>query len=136
MPRLRPARLRTALLPLLPPLPLPRRLPLPLSPSPLSALLLRPPLAPLLLALGPLGQAQLGGRAYPDALATAQAILTSTQRPDLLSAARFLRGQALRGLQRWDEAAADLRAVADANPLVAAAIRDELAELWLAAGDP
>ncbi|MBV8714876.1 MAG: transglycosylase SLT domain-containing protein, partial [Chloroflexi bacterium] len=82
------------------------------------------------------GQAQLGNQQFDDALATADALLKSTQRQDLQSAARLLRGEALRGLQRYDEAATEMRAVADANPLVAAAVRLELEDMWLAADRP
>ena len=53
-----------------------------------------------------------------------------------MSAARLLNGQALRGLERWDEAASEMRAVADANPLIAAAVRLELEDMWLTANRP
>jgi soluble lytic murein transglycosylase len=82
------------------------------------------------------GQAQVGNQQFDAGLATAQQILSSAARPDLLSASRLLRGQALRGLQRYDEAATEMRAVADANPLVAAAVRLELEDMWLAANRP
>jgi len=83
------------------------------------------------------GQALVGDRQFDNALATSDALLTSTQtRADLSSAARLLKGQALRGLERWDEAAAEMRAVADANPLVAAAVRLELEDMWLSANRP
>ncbi|MGI9149046.1 MAG: transglycosylase SLT domain-containing protein [Chloroflexota bacterium] len=82
------------------------------------------------------GQAQVGDQQFTNALATSQAVLSSTTRPDLISAARLLKGQALRGLERWDEAATEMRAVADANPLVAAAVRLELEDMWLAARRP
>jgi soluble lytic murein transglycosylase len=83
------------------------------------------------------GQAQLGDRQFRNALATSQTLLAGTQtRADLNSAARLLNGQALRGLERWDEAAMEMRAVADANPLVSAAVRLELEDLWLSADRP
>jgi soluble lytic murein transglycosylase len=96
------------------------------------------------------GQALLGNQQYDAALATADQLLTSAQpqrdpqsatntgpqRQDLLSASRLLKGEALRGLQRYDEAATEMRAVADANPLVAAAVRLELEDMWLAANQP
>lgn len=82
------------------------------------------------------GQAQVGDGQFTRALATSQALLASTARPDLISAARLLHGQALRGLERWDEAASEMRAVADANPLIAAAVRLELEDMWLAANRP
>jgi soluble lytic murein transglycosylase len=63
-------------------------------------------------------------------------LLETTQRADLLSAARLLKGQALRGLGRFDEGAAEMRAVADANPLVSAAVRLELEDMWMAADRP
>jgi soluble lytic murein transglycosylase len=81
-----------------------------------------------------LGQAQVGDLQFDKAIATAQAILDGTQRADLKSAARLLKGQALRGQERWDEAATEMRAVADANPLVAPAVRLELEDMWLSAG--
>ncbi|HEY1246631.1 MAG TPA: tetratricopeptide repeat protein, partial [Hyphomicrobiaceae bacterium] len=83
-----------------------------------------------------IGQAQVGDHEYDAGLATAGQVLSGTSRADLLSAARLLEGQALRGLHRYDEAAADMRAVADANPLVAAAVRLELEDMWLAANRP
>jgi soluble lytic murein transglycosylase len=83
-----------------------------------------------------LGQALLGDRQFDKALSTSQTLLNATQRPDLVSAARLLKGQALRGQHRWDEAAAEMRAVADANPLVAAAVRLELEDMWLEANQP
>jgi soluble lytic murein transglycosylase len=83
-----------------------------------------------------LGQAFLGDRQFDKALSTSETLLGATQRADLLSAARLLKGQALRGLQRWDEAASEMRAVADANPLVAAAVRLELEDMWLEANNP
>lgn len=79
-------------------------------------------------------QAMLGDQQFTAALQTADALLTATQRKDLQSAARLVRGQALRGLRRWDDAATDLRAVAETNPLVAPAVRLELEDMWLAAG--
>lgn len=80
------------------------------------------------------GQALLGDRQFDTALATSEKILASTPfRADLESAARLLKGQALRGLERWDAAAVEMRAVADANPLVAAAVRLELEDMWLSA---
>jgi peptidoglycan lytic transglycosylase len=83
------------------------------------------------------GQAQLGNQQFDDALSTAEDLLKSSgNRQDLESAARLLKGQALRGLQRYDEAATEMRAVADANPLVAAAVRLELEDMWLAANRP
>ena len=82
------------------------------------------------------GQAQVGDQQFTAALATSQTLLSSTTRPDLVSAGRLLNGQALRGLERWDEAASEMRAVADANPLIAAAVRLELEDMWLAAGRP
>jgi soluble lytic murein transglycosylase len=83
------------------------------------------------------GQAQVGTHQFDDGLGTAQHLLDSTtQRPDLQSAARLLKGQALRGLQRYDDAAVEMRAVADANPLVAAAVRLELEDMWLGANRP
>ena len=82
------------------------------------------------------GQAQVGNRDFPRAMATAQAILDATTRADLVSAARFLKGQALRGMERWDDAATEMRAVADSNPLVAPAVRLELEDMWLGANQP
>ena len=82
------------------------------------------------------GQAQVGDQQFTRGLATSQALLSSTTRPDLVSAARLLNGQALRGLERWDEAASEMRAVADANPLIAAAVRLELEDMWLTAKRP
>jgi soluble lytic murein transglycosylase-like protein len=79
------------------------------------------------------GQALVGDRQFDKALATSQTLLQSTTRQDLLSAARLLKGQALRGLERWDDAATEMRAVADANPLVAPAVRLELEDMWLTA---
>jgi soluble lytic murein transglycosylase len=81
-------------------------------------------------------QALVGDRQFDKALAASDTLLTSTQRPDLLSAVRFNRGQALRGLERWSEAGTELRTVADTNPLVAAAVRLELEDMWLAAAQP
>src|SRR5207342_1700893 len=72
------------------------------------------------------GQAQVGNRDFLRAIATAQVVLDATTRADLVSAARLLKGQALRGLERWVDAAAEMRAVADSNPLVAPAVRLEL----------
>ena len=84
------------------------------------------------------GQAQVGNQQFDDALSTAQSLLqdVSPSRQDLVSASRLLEGQALRGLNRYDEAAADMRAVADANPLVAAAVDLELEDMWLGANRP
>ena len=81
------------------------------------------------------GQALLGNQRYDEALATADQLLYTTEprRRDLQSASRLLKGEALRGLQRYDEAATEMRAIADANPLVAAAVRLELEDMWLAA---
>jgi soluble lytic murein transglycosylase len=79
------------------------------------------------------GQALVGDRQFDRGLATSQALLEGTTRPDLLSGARLLKGQALRGLERWDDAATEMRAVADANPLVAPAVRLELEDMWLTA---
>lgn len=78
-------------------------------------------------------QALVGDRQFDKALASSEALLSTTTRADLLSAARLNKGQALRGLERWDDAATEMRAVADSNPLVAAAVRLELEDLWLAA---
>src|SRR5689334_22681672 len=69
------------------------------------------------------GQALVGDRQFGKALATSETLLTSTTRADLISAARLLKGQALRGLERFDEAATEMRAVAESNPLVAAGVR-------------
>jgi soluble lytic murein transglycosylase len=77
------------------------------------------------------GQALVGDRQYDRGLAVAQQLLSSTRRADLLSASQLLKGQALRGLQRWDEAATEMRAVADNNPLVGPAVRLELEDMWL-----
>ncbi len=84
------------------------------------------------------GQAQVGNQQFGDALSTAKDLLHAVgpARQDLISASRLLEGQALRGLNRYDEAAADMRAVADANPLVAAAVDLELEDMWLAANRP
>jgi len=83
------------------------------------------------------GQALVGDRQFDAALATSETLLASTTaRADLTSAARLLKGQALRGLERWDDAAVELRAVADANPLVSAAVRLELEDMWLSANRP
>jgi soluble lytic murein transglycosylase len=82
------------------------------------------------------GQAQVGDQQFTKGLATSQTLLVSTARPDLVSAARLLNGQALRGLERWDEAASEMRAVANANPLIAAAVRLELEDMWLTAKRP
>jgi soluble lytic murein transglycosylase-like protein len=79
------------------------------------------------------GQALVGDRQFEKALATGETLLQSTTRADLVSAARLLKGQALRGLERYDDAAAEMRAVAESNPLVAAAVRLELEDMWLAA---
>jgi peptidoglycan lytic transglycosylase len=78
-----------------------------------------------------LGQALVGDRQFDRGLAVAEQLLSSTKRADLLSASQLLKGQALRGLQRWDEAATEMRAVADNNPLVGAAVRLELEDMWL-----
>jgi len=78
-----------------------------------------------------LGQALVGDRQFDRGLAAAEQLLSSTRRADLLSANQLLKGQALRGLQRWDEAATEMRAVADNNPLVGAAVRLELEDMWL-----
>ena len=83
-----------------------------------------------------LGHAQVGDRRFDAALETAETVLTTSQRADLVSAARTVKGQALRGLGRVDEAATELRAVADANPLVAPAVRLELEDMWLNASRP
>jgi soluble lytic murein transglycosylase len=82
------------------------------------------------------GQALVGDGQLDKGLATSEKLLSSTTRADLLSAARLLKGQALRGQERYDEAAAEMRAVADANPLVDAAVRLELEDMWLAANRP
>src|SRR5437588_184236 len=82
------------------------------------------------------GQALVGDRQFEKALATGETLLQSTTRADLVSAARLLKGQALRGLERYDDAAAEMRAVADANPLVGAAVRLELEDMWLGANRP
>jgi soluble lytic murein transglycosylase len=84
------------------------------------------------------GQALLGNQQYDAALATADQLLNTEQqqRPDLQSASRLLKGEALRGLQRYAEAATEMRSLADANPLVAAAVRLELEDMWLAANQP
>jgi soluble lytic murein transglycosylase-like protein len=83
------------------------------------------------------GQAQLGNQQFDDAMAAADQLLKDTSnRQDLQSAARLLKGESLRGLQRYDEAATEMRAVADANPLVAAAVRLELEDMWIAANRP
>lgn len=83
-----------------------------------------------------LAQALLVDHQPEKSLAAADYVLARTTRPDLLSAARLARGQALRALQRFDDAAADLRAVAGTNPLVAPAVRLELQDMWLAANRP
>jgi soluble lytic murein transglycosylase-like protein len=83
-----------------------------------------------------LGQGLLGDRQFDTALAASETLLGATSRADLVSAGRLLKGEALRGLQRWDEAAVEMRAVADTNPLVAAAVRLELEEMWLDAQQP
>jgi len=83
-----------------------------------------------------LGHAQVGDRRFDQALDSANATLEQTKRQDLVSAARTVKGQALRGLAMLDEAATELRAVADSNPLVAAAVRLELEDMWLAANRP
>jgi soluble lytic murein transglycosylase len=82
-----------------------------------------------------LGQALVGDRQFDSGLDAADELLQSTARADLISAARFLRGQALRGLGRFDEAGAEMRTVADSNPLVGAAIRLELEDMWLDAAN-
>src|SRR5207245_2263198 len=61
------------------------------------------------------GQAQVGNRDFEKGMATAQTILDASHRADLGSAGRLLKGQALRGLERWDDAAVEMRAVADSN---------------------
>jgi tetratricopeptide (TPR) repeat protein len=83
-----------------------------------------------------LGHAQVGDRRFDAALETSEAVLSATRRADLVSAARAVKGQSLRGLGQIDEAAAELRAVADANPLVAPAVRLELEDMWLEASRP
>jgi soluble lytic murein transglycosylase len=80
------------------------------------------------------GQAQLGNRDFDEALQTATALNTSRQ--DLQSAARLLKGEALRAQGHWDEAATEMRAVADSNPLVAAGVDSELEDMWLQANRP
>src|SRR5713226_7670811 len=76
------------------------------------------------------GQALVGDRQFDNALASSDTLLASTQtRADLNSAARLLKGQALRGLERWEDAAVEMRGVADSNPLVAAAVRLELEDM-------
>ena len=70
------------------------------------------------------------------ALATAEALLPNAKDPQLTSAVRLLKGQALRGQAKLDAAAVEMRAAADSNPLVAPAIRLELAEMWLDSGKP
>lgn len=84
------------------------------------------------------GQAQLGNSQYDDALAAAEHLLEEVpaSRQDLQSASRLLKGEALRGQHRYDEAATEMRGVADANPLVAAAVRLELEDMWLGANRP
>ena len=82
------------------------------------------------------GQALVGDQQFTNALKLSEQLLQGTKRQDLMSAARLLKGQALRGLERLDEAAAEMRAVADANPLVAPAVRLELEGMWLAANRP
>ncbi len=83
------------------------------------------------------GQALANNRQFETALATSQTLLADTgPRPDLNSAARLLQGQALRGLERWDDAAVEMRDVAAANPLVSAAVRLELEDMWLGANRP
>ncbi|HET6316006.1 MAG TPA: transglycosylase SLT domain-containing protein, partial [Chloroflexota bacterium] len=77
-----------------------------------------------------LAQALVGDRQFDKALSMADSLVGSVKRADLLSAARLAKGQALRGLERWDEAASEMRAVADANPLVSAAVRLELEDMW------
>ncbi|HYY90345.1 MAG TPA: transglycosylase SLT domain-containing protein [Chloroflexota bacterium] len=83
-----------------------------------------------------LGQALVGDRQFDKALATSETLLGAASRADLVSAGRLLKGEVLRGLQRWDEAASEMRAVADSNPLVAAGVRLELEEMWLDAKRP
>jgi len=80
-----------------------------------------------------LAQALVGNRQFDKALALSDALVGSVKRADLLSAARLTKGQALRGLERWDDAASEMRAVADGNPLVSAAVRLELEDMWLGA---
>jgi soluble lytic murein transglycosylase len=81
-------------------------------------------------------QALVGNRQFDDAIAAADALLGTTPRADVQSAARLARGQALRGLNRLDEAATEMRAVADSNPLVSAGVRLELEDMWLQAKRP
>src|SRR5262249_40220121 len=84
------------------------------------------------------GQALVGDRQFDQALSTSESLLDaiSPNRQDLISASRLLRGQALRGLRRYDEAATEMRAVAAADPLVAAAVRLELEDMWTTANRP
>src|SRR5207302_7354084 len=82
------------------------------------------------------GQALVGDRQFDKALATSEQLLKDAKRQDLLSASQLLKGQALRGVERLDEAAAEMRAVAESNPLVTAAVRLELEDMWLAANRP
>jgi peptidoglycan lytic transglycosylase len=83
-----------------------------------------------------LAQALVGDRQFDKALAASEALLGATKRADLVSAMRLVKGQALRGLERFDDAASEMRAVADANPLVSAAVRLELEDMWLQASRP
>jgi len=78
-----------------------------------------------------LGQAMVGDRQFDRGLALAEQLVGAVKRADLRSASRLLKGQALRGLERWDEAATEMRAVADTNPLVGPAVRLELEDMWL-----
>ncbi len=80
-----------------------------------------------------LAQALVGDRQFDKALTLSNTLVGSVKRADLLSAARLAKGQALRGLERWDDAATEMRAVADGNPLVSAAVRLELEDMWLLA---
>jgi soluble lytic murein transglycosylase len=77
------------------------------------------------------GQALVGDRQFDKALGVADELVGSQKRADLVSASRLLKGQALRGLERWAEAATEMRAVADNNPLVGPAVRLELEDMWL-----
>ena len=54
---------------------------------------------------GALTRSGLGDRQFDAGLAAGETLLASTTRADLVSAASLLKGQALRGLQRYDEAA-------------------------------
>src|SRR5579859_1697764 len=83
------------------------------------------------------GQALVGHQQFDDALALSeQLIADTTDRLDVASASHLLKGEALRGLQRYDEAATEMRGVANQNPLVAAAVDDELVDMWTAANRP